>query len=529
MILNNCSELKQPGKGRTVIVGGGTVGLYAAVLLARQGRDVVVVEAGGIGLGDFDPHSYACTGRDHQGIRLGRSKSIGGTSNLWGGQLVEYQPVDFEGRDWLPGSKWPVSYAEISRYYRPTYEQLGIPARFQSDATILDQVLGGAPAMGDGVEMFLTRWLKIPSIWLAFESEIRSNARLSVLLNHTTVGFLGSGNTIDGIRVRPPDGPEQTITGDTFILASGTIEISRLLLHAAADPAWKCPWRGNPNIGAFFQDHIGGRVAAAHPVDRKRFFNTFCTIVQSGQKFQPKLRLSNQTLKDNRVLNVQGMFSFESSISENLVFLKQFLKAAIYSRKITGIGDLFSNLRACGKHLVPLMWKYVVDNRIFVPSSSKISFMVQSEQSPLPECRMTIDAASPDAHGLPKVLLDWKIGEEELVSIRAFALRCRTALSEAGLADLEISKDLLNMEGRFLAGLRDNYHHVGGARMGSSKEDGVVDANLRVFETENLFVTGAASFRTTSNANTTFVAMAFVTRLVEHLTSRSPEHPGVST
>ena len=168
------------------------------------------------------------------------------------------------------------------------------------------------------------------------------------------------------------------------------------------------------------------------------------------------------------------------------------------------------------------MWKYVVDNRIFVPSSSKISFMVQSEQSPLPESRITIDPSSPDAHGLPKVLLDWKIGEEELASIRAFALRCRTALSDAGLADLEISKDLLNSEASFLTGLRDNYHHVGGARMGTSQEDGVVDKNLRVFGTSNLYVAGAATFRTTSNANTTFVAMTLVTRLVDQL-AISPE------
>ena len=522
MILNNSRELEQTGQKRTVIIGGGTVGLYAAVLLARRGQDVAVIESGGFPLSDFSPGSYACTGRDHQGIRIGRSKSIGGTSNLWGGQLVEFQPVDIEGRDWLPESKWPVTYEEIARYYPQTYENLGIPARFQSDASILDQLLGGTPALAEGVELFLTRWLKIPSIWLAFESEIRSNPRISVLLGHTTVGFTGSSGTIEGIRVRPNDGPELTIAGRTFILASGTIEISRLLLHAAADPSWACPWRGNPNIGAGFQDHIGGRVAAASPKDRKRFFNAFCTIVRSGQKFQPKLRLSNQTLEGNRILNVQGMFSFESSISENLVFLKQFLKAAIYSRKITGLGDLFSHLRACGKHLVPLMWKYVVDNRIFVPSSSKISFMVQSEQSPLPESRITIDPSSPDAHGLPKVLLDWKIGEEELASIRAFALRCRTALSDAGLADLEISKDLLNSEASFLTGLRDNYHHVGGARMGTSQEDGVVDKNLRVFGTSNLYVAGAATFRTTSNANTTFVAMTLVTRLVDQL-AISPE------
>ena len=109
---------------------------------------------------------------------------------------------------------------------------------------------------------------------------------------------------------------------------------------------------------------------------------------------------------------------FESSISENLVYLKQFVKAALYSRKFSGMRDLARNLRACGKHLLPLMWKYVVDNRIFVPSSSKISLIIQSEQMPLRDSRISIDSSLIKADGLPKVILDWKVGNEELASIR---------------------------------------------------------------------------------------------------------------
>jgi choline dehydrogenase-like flavoprotein len=55
--------------------------------------------------------------------------------------------------------------------------------------------------------------------------------------------------------------------------------------------------------------------------------------------------------------------------------------------------------------------------------------------------------------------------------------------------------------------------------MGQSALDGVVDRNLCVFGTRNLYVAGAASFRTTGNANVTFTALAFVTRLIDHLTT----------
>jgi choline dehydrogenase-like flavoprotein len=125
-----------------------------------------------------------------------------------------------------------------------------------------------------------------------------------------------------------------------------------------------------------------------------------------------------------------------------------------------------------------------------------------------------------DAFGLPKVILDWKASDEEIASIREFALRCDRALRAAGLAQLKIAEDLVNSQPRFMVELRDNYHQSGGARMGESNQDGVVDRDLRVFGTTNLYVAGAATFRTTSNANITFTALAFGTRLVDHLVSR---------
>ena len=523
MLLNELGELgvKSPGSPRTVIVGGGTVGLYAASELSKRGHDVLVIESGGVGLDDFAPESYASVGLPHDGIRIGRSRSLGGTSNLWGGQLVEFQPVDFDGREWLPHSKWPVTYGEISSYYRRTYENLGMTGENLNDLRVFKHILGSRPHLEEGLEMFLTRWLKIPSFAVAYAKEIRSNQNLSVLLNHTVVGFVGSNGRITALHAVDGTGKTQLIEGDRFILAAGTIEICRLLLHAAATPGWDCPWRDNANIGAYFQDHFVGRVASVHPIDSRRFFNTFCNFVLSGHKYQPKVRLTNETLERTNILNIQGTFCFESSIAENLFFLKQFLKAAINSRKISGLGDLVRNLRACGRHLVPLMWKYVVENRIFVPSTSRISLGIQSEQAPLRESRITIDRSVTDKFGLPKVILDWKAGSEELASIREFALRCDRALRAAGLAHLKIAEDLTNLHPRFLARLHDIYHQTGGARMAESERDGVVDRNLRVFGTTNLYVAGAASFRTTSSANVTFVALAFVTRLVDYLTSQT--------
>jgi choline dehydrogenase-like flavoprotein len=519
MIFKEINQAEASSPDRIVIIGGGTVGLYAARELVRNGKEVLVIEPGSEALGNFAPETYDSVGKTHEGIRIGRSKSLGGTSNLWGGQLVEFQPVDFQGRKWLPDSQWPVSYEEVATYYRQTYENLGIGLNFQDDSVVLKQAGVTNPRFGNGLELFLTRWLKIPSMAVAYSKEIQSSKCMKVLLEHTVTGFEFEQGTIRGVRIVGPKGVQQILRGRTFILACGTFEISRLLLHSASSDGGLCPWVNNENIGRYFQDHLIGRVASVEIRDRKRFFNTFSTIVRAGQKFQPKLRLRDSILRSERILNLYGMMAFESSVSENLIYLKQFLKAAIFSRKINGMGDLFRNLFTCWQYLLPLMWKYMVANRVFVPSTSKVSFHIQSEQPAMPESRISIDPLVRDHLGMPKVILDWRTGTEELPSIRDFTRRVAAAFKESGMAELRIQEGLANGDQAFLATLRDNYHQVGGARMGFSRMDGVVDKDLKVFGTDNLYVVGASTFRTSGNANTTFTALTFVTRLVDQIAS----------
>jgi choline dehydrogenase-like flavoprotein len=503
---------------RVVVIGAGAVGLYAASQLATRGCQVIVVEAGNADLGRFAAESYSIVGHPHTGIRLGRGRSLGGTTSLWGGQLVEFQPVDFRGRDWLTDSQWPVGYDEIAPYYRPTYRNLGMSERLLDDDEVWRGVSCKPPDLGTEFEAFFTRWMLTPNFAELFARQIQHDERMSVLTGHTATGFRGYGCRLNAVRVTNDKGQSSWIEGDTILLAAGTIENARLLLHTAQDPAWEAPWRGNPNVGRYFQDHLGGRIASFHPVDKKRFFKMFCNAVYAGYKFQPKIRLRNEALMRSRVYNTQVFFAFESEVSEHLVYLKQFLKAALYGRKPSGIGDLFRKSPGMARYLLPLMWKYVWDHRIFVPSSAKILMHVQAEHAPRAESRILIDNLQVDAGGLPRVILDWRLAGDELASIRTFAVQIRDALQQGGIGDLKIDEELLSLNPEFLAKLGDTYHQSGGAVMGTSEQDGVVDRNLRVFGTENLYVAGASVFRTTSNANVTFTALAFTTRLLEHLT-----------
>lgn len=506
---------------RVVVVGAGAVGLYAASQLAARGRQVLVIESGEAHLGNFAAESYTSVGRPHSGIKLGRSRSLGGTTNLWGGQLVEFQPIDFAGREWLQGSKWPVSYEEIAPYYTPTYKNLGAPLELTDDEAVWRGVSCARPQLGAEFEVFLTRWMGVPNFAELFAKQIQSDEKMQVLTGYAAVGFRGDGERITAVQVADGKGQSHWIEADTVILAAGTIENARLLLHAAEDEAWRAPWVGNQNVGRFFQDHLGGKIASFEPVNKREFFRMFSNVVYAGHKFQPKIRMKNDVQVGRQMYNTQVFFAFESEISEHLVYLKQFLRAALYNRKLTGAKDVLRNGIGMARYLFPLMWKYVWEHRVFVPSTAKILMHVQAEHSPTAESRVSIDSGVTDEYGLPRVTLDWRLGGDELASLREFAVEIRDALAAANIGELKIDEGLLATDPNFLAKLGDTYHQAGGTNMAASEQDGVVDSNLRVFRTENLYVAGAGVFPTTSNANTTFTALAFTTRLVDHITGVS--------
>lgn len=526
MILSQIEDLsgKQPGVPRIVIIGAGAVGIYSAIELSKKGFEIILVESGGTELGSFSESAYRSVGRKHEGIAVGRSRTFGGTTNLWGGQLVEFQRMDFAGRDWIPDSKWPVDFDDIRPFYATTYKNLGIPDELQNDRCVYDKTSFAPHDFGENLEYFLTRWLRVPNFVNSFRDRLKEDPNISILLHHTVLDFCGSEDSVTEVKVIDKSKRMGSISGDTFILANGTIEISRLLIHALRSSHWDCPWKDNTNLGKYFQDHLGGRIASVTPVDQRKFFRMFSTLVKSGNKFQPKLRTTDKLLHANSILNFQGSFVFESSASEHLIYLKQFLKATIFDRELKGIGEFLMHGLMCAKYLPPLAWKYIVQNRVFIPSTSKISYTFQGEQLPIRQSSISIDYDTTDEFGLPMAVLDWKIGSEELKSIRDFALLSQKILSELGIAELEIDQNLHALNPKYLDSLIDNYHLVGGTRMGFSPEDGVVDKNLKVFGTDNLYIAGAATFRTTSSANTTFVALAFSTRLADHIADQ-PKKP----
>ena len=137
-----------------------------------------------------------------------------------------------------------------------------------------------------------------------------------------------------------------------------------------------------------------------------------------------------------------------------------------------------------------------------------------SEQAPRAGNRITLGSDT-DSHGLRRVRIAWRLGDEEIAAARRALLVLRDGIDRSGVAALEYDEEWLDERLRSSAPLGG--HHIGAARMGSSELCGVVDRNCAVFGLPNLFVASSAVFPTSGHANPTLTIVALAVRLGAHL------------
>ena len=109
--LAGAEEQVETVRSQVCVVGAGIAGLVVARKLARQGVDVVVLEAGGRELeadGQRLFETAVLVGRRHEGTSAGRARLLGGTSLWWGGQVL--------GMSRDAAAEWPVAWEEIAKF-----------------------------------------------------------------------------------------------------------------------------------------------------------------------------------------------------------------------------------------------------------------------------------------------------------------------------------------------------------------------------------------------------------------------------
>ncbi len=124
------------------IVGAGAAGIVLAVELVRKGKRVLLLEGGGAEIEEAAQETYRSevVGHPYSGVHLGRFRAKGGSTTMWGGQILELDEADFVERPWIPGSGWPFPKSVLAPYYERSLEMVGLRGVIRNDDAVWREI-----------------------------------------------------------------------------------------------------------------------------------------------------------------------------------------------------------------------------------------------------------------------------------------------------------------------------------------------------------------------------------------------------
>jgi choline dehydrogenase-like flavoprotein len=490
-----------------VIIGGGMAGIALAKELAGGPLKVAILESGGREMEDETQALYAGSdvvrARDNPDKPFddypiqSRARVLGGSGMVWGGKCAPLDPADFAARPWAPHSGWPVTREQMQPFYDRACDLLEIP-RFDADNPVF-QGQDRKPLALDPDGFFsapraFSRYSgrSDKTAFDRFRTDFAEAANITVYLhaNVTKIRLNMAGDQVEGLDVACLDGKRHTARGATYVLAVGGLENVRLLL-ASNDVRPEGIGNQHDLVGRFFQGHVTYALdgdaesegTAVH-ISREAPMGLYLApgrasahcVLASGAAAQARMKTGNftATLYEGEATETETPTQAETKAIRR--------SAARIDGGAKGDGQL-------------------------------LGFFAMTEHFPNPDSRVTLDASAKDALGMPRLRLEWTYAKADWDSLERSTAGLGDALGASGQGRLcwPVERQ------RLLEISSASRHHMGTTRMNADPRLGVVDPDLRVHETPNLYVAGSSAFPTSGIANPTLTILALVMRLADHL------------
>lgn len=449
------------------VVGSGPAGASLGLALVERGHRVVMLEGGParrpfrtvVRSDDAGPG-----GEIDYPLRSSRYRGLGGTSNLWFGACPRLHPLDFQTNAYTPdGAGWPFAYADLEPYYE------------RAERTL--RVHGGPPSEQDP-----PRRAELPF------TAIVDNSALAALMRRAGVAIdnppLALGRHGGTFRVSEDLLPEFSRHRHATLVCGATV--TRLFV----DP-------GGRVEGAEVRDLRGRRAVAC-----ARVF-----VLAGGGLETARLLL----------LSAPGPGSGDGPLSNGLIgryFMdhrKVTFRGVLRGSRLSGYGrchqfyDGFKR-RGMGSVLLSVAAE---------PARGRTALRISADVEMLPAAsnrvRLAVDRR--DHFGAPALHLAIALSKPDrdtLEQVRSLIRRLGRDLGAADMAEVDGDRGASPWL----------YHHIGTCRSGLDPARSVVDAELRVHGSPNLYAVGSAVFVTAGGSNPTLTIVALAHRLADHLDGR---------
>ena len=488
------------------IIGAGAAGITIAREFAGTGVKIALIESGGF---DFDADTQALYEGELGGLNYtldgSRLRYFGGSTNHWGGWCRPLEKEDFEKRDWVPHSGWPISRADLDPYYPRAAEIVQLhstnfddPEGWQSDKPIQPMPLAGDEVM---TRFFIysppTRFGEV------YRSDIKKAENISCYLHSNVLEIVPTENAaeVDHLKVATLDGNGFTVKPKMVVLATGGIENARMLLlsnSVAKDGL------GNQNdmVGRYFMEHPH----IPYPAD----------ILITDEKLVPFF-YRNYTPVNKAVM--RGCFMFTPQYLERTG--RRGTVMTFYPRE-----EIKADYTPAKDDKDPARQYYpdilqAIRSSTALPAKNdalgwRFGIGCASEQEPNPDSRITLSDEK-DALGLRRTKLTWLLKGADATSLHQNVRALARAWGGWGEGRIRI---LFKDRAEWTEAEGWGNHHMGSTRMSADPKQGVCDADCRIHGMSNLYIAGSSVYPTTGTVNPTLTIVALAVRMADHLKTR---------
>ncbi len=412
------------------IVGAGAAGITLACELDGCGFGVLLLDAGGL-KADL-AHSrllYAGTaGAPHPDPTEFRRTGFGGTTRIWGGRCVPFDPIDFERRDYVPNSGWPIAYDDIARHYRTrpailprrVVRLLRRAARSAAPCRRYPASKATATILPDRIERY-----SLPTDFgREHRKKLAASRNVTVLLDARCLRLIKADgeDRIEAAEVIDRRMTRHAIRARRFVVATGGIEATRLLFVSDRDG----PGLGNrgDRLGRYYACHIENVCARLTTEPGRKVAFAF-EKTDDGVYARRKLQFSADAQRRHRLLNsafrlhfpdysdashgsavMSAIFLGKSAlISEYRAILQHGSEAQGESTKAAHLRNVLLGAPQLARFGADLLMKRVLARRklpytLVANADGSYPLEFNAEQIPLEDSRITLSNER-DAVGVP--------------------------------------------------------------------------------------------------------------------------------
>lgn len=502
------------------IIGAGTAGIFLAQELSRLGIDSVILELGDKKVSLPSDIGERCLqlGIPYKGEEKGRVFGLGGTSTLWGGQMISLSPSDFKERynSLLPA--WPISYSELSQYFADVKKRLDLDT-VNDENRLTQKYFQNLSDFSDDFNLRISDWIpfKNRNFSQAFSDFLRNNGKVKIWLNSVVtkleIGYDSDQKEIIFAEAKSSNGKTIKVSSKYFVVCAGALESTRLILSLDESSQGMITAKGSP-VGRYFSDHLsitGGKIQC---LNWRRYNAHLSPIFYRGLMRSPRLELSESAQKKYDLSSAFIHFTFVTRGNTGFDMIRNFLR----KRQGEQISSSFSSTslnQIIGDTFSLFLWRSIYQ-RLWIPRQADLFLQIDIEQVPNWDSRLIL-SDQVDDYARKRLVIDWKISSNDIRTFKTLSDVAQKSWNSSSLKnyatlDLDVNPNFDDPEASY-----DVYHPTGSLRMGTTPSESVVDSNLKLWNLKNCFISSTAVFPTAGSANPGFTHLALTMRLAQHL------------